>query len=185
MILEPEPLVFWSGKFPLCQCIQYSFPLYVYYTCHIWFYVEFLDQFVLQLFTGDKNGSVCIPLYAEHHLNQHHLLKMLSFFHWMFWFLCQILSDHKCVNLFLAFQFYSIYLPTCLCTNTMQFLSFFFSLVHTAWGQDWWFLKKLFFCWEWFLISWVFLLFQINLRIALSISVKNWVGISNRIVLNA
>ena len=31
----------------------------------------------------DKSGSICILLHADHQLNQHHLLKMLSFFHWM------------------------------------------------------------------------------------------------------
>ena len=31
----------------------------------------------------DKNGSICILLHADHQLNQHHLLKMLSLFHWM------------------------------------------------------------------------------------------------------
>jgi hypothetical protein len=37
----------------------------------------------LSFVQGDKNGSICILLHADHQLNQHHLLKMLSFFHWM------------------------------------------------------------------------------------------------------
>ena len=32
---------------------------------------------------GDKNGSICILLHGNRQLFQHHLLKMLSFFHWM------------------------------------------------------------------------------------------------------
>ena len=31
----------------------------------------------------DKNGLICILLHANCQLNQHHLLKMLSFSHWM------------------------------------------------------------------------------------------------------
>ena len=34
----------------------------------------------LNLVQGDKNGSICIPLHAEHQLELHHLLKMLSLF---------------------------------------------------------------------------------------------------------
>ena len=34
----------------------------------------------LSLVQGDKNGSICILLYADCQLNHHHLLKMLSFF---------------------------------------------------------------------------------------------------------
>ena len=37
----------------------------------------------LTLVQGDSNGSICILLHDNHHLCQHHLLKMLSFFHWM------------------------------------------------------------------------------------------------------
>jgi hypothetical protein len=31
----------------------------------------------LSIVQGDKNGSICILLHADHHLNQHHLLNML------------------------------------------------------------------------------------------------------------
>jgi hypothetical protein len=31
----------------------------------------------------DKNGSICILLHADLQLNQHNLLKILSFFHWI------------------------------------------------------------------------------------------------------
>jgi hypothetical protein len=37
----------------------------------------YLDLIFVQ---GDKNGSICILLHADRQLNQHHLLKMLSFF---------------------------------------------------------------------------------------------------------
>jgi hypothetical protein len=51
-------------------------------------------------------------------LNQHHLLKMLSFFHWT---VLTSLSKIKCVGSFLVLQFYSIDLPACLSTNTYNF----------------------------------------------------------------
>jgi hypothetical protein len=37
----------------------------------------------LTLVQGDRNGSIRILLHDNHQLCQHHLLKMLSFFHWM------------------------------------------------------------------------------------------------------
>ena len=37
----------------------------------------------LSFVQGDKNELICILLHANLQLNQHHLLKMLSFFHWM------------------------------------------------------------------------------------------------------
>jgi hypothetical protein len=87
--------------------------------------------------------SICILLHADLQLNQHHLLKMLPHPH--FWLLCQRASEHRCVGSFLGFQFYSIDLPVCLCTNTM--------LCSTAWGQEWWFPQNFFYCWELFLLS--------------------------------
>jgi hypothetical protein len=36
----------------------------------------------LSFVQGDMNGLICILLHADDQLNKHHLLKMLSFFHW-------------------------------------------------------------------------------------------------------
>ena len=77
----------------------------------------------LSFVQGDKNRSICILLPADLQLDQHHLLKMLSFSTVWFWLLYQRSSNHRCVGLFLDLQFYSIDLPVCLCTNTMWFLS--------------------------------------------------------------
>ena len=44
------------------------------------FYVEVLSNLDLSFVQGDKNTSICILLSADCQLNQHHLLKMLSFF---------------------------------------------------------------------------------------------------------
>jgi hypothetical protein len=37
----------------------------------------------LRFVQGDKNELICILSHANWQLNQHHLLKMLCFFHWM------------------------------------------------------------------------------------------------------
>jgi hypothetical protein len=37
----------------------------------------------LSFVQGDTNGSIYILLHDNYQLCQHHLLKMLSFFHWM------------------------------------------------------------------------------------------------------
>ena len=39
-----------------------------------------IQDVYLSFVQGDKNGSVCILLHADCQLNQHHLLRMLSFF---------------------------------------------------------------------------------------------------------
>jgi uncharacterized membrane protein YwaF len=39
---------------------------------------------------GDKYGSICILLHADMQLDQHHLLKMLSFF---LFFHCTVLAS--------------------------------------------------------------------------------------------
>ena len=46
----------------------------------IWSSLIHLDLTLLQ---GDMNGSIRILLHDNRHLCQHHLLKMLSCFHWM------------------------------------------------------------------------------------------------------
>lgn len=72
-----------------------------------------------------------------------------------FWLLCQRSNDQRCVGLFLDLQIYSIDLPACVCTNTLQFLSLLLCS-SIAWGQGWWFPQKFFYFWEWFLLSSVF-----------------------------
>jgi hypothetical protein len=46
----------------------------------MWSSLTHLDLIFVQ---EDKNGSIHILLHANCQLSQHHLLKMLSFFHWM------------------------------------------------------------------------------------------------------
>ena len=46
----------------------------------MWSFLIHLDLTVVQ---GDRNGSIPILLHDNRQLCQHHVLKMLSFFHWM------------------------------------------------------------------------------------------------------
>jgi hypothetical protein len=86
----------------------------------MWMSLFHLDLSFVQ---GDKNGSICILLHANHELKQHHLLTMLPFPTACFWLLCQRSSDHGCMSLLLGLQFYSSDLLAHLCTKIMQFLS--------------------------------------------------------------
>jgi hypothetical protein len=70
---------------------------------------------------GDKKESICIFLHANSQLCQHYLLKMMSFSTGWFLLLCQRSGDHKYVGSFLGLQLSSIDLPSCYCTNAMQF----------------------------------------------------------------
>jgi hypothetical protein len=58
----------------------------------------------LNLVQGDKNESIRILLHDNPQLSQHHLLKMLSFFHWMVLAPLSRSSDHRCVGSFLGLQ---------------------------------------------------------------------------------
>jgi hypothetical protein len=139
----------WCSVQEISPCVQGSSPSIRFSVSGLmWRSLIHLD---LSFAQGDKNWWIFILLHANCQLNQHYLLKMLSFFPtgW-FWLLCQRPSDHQCLGL----QFYSVDLPACLCTNTMQFLSLL--PCSTAWGQGWWFPQKFFYCWAQFSISWVF-----------------------------
>ena len=68
----------------------------------------------------DKSGFVCILLHADLQLNQHYLLKIPMFLHWMVLLLCQRSSHYRCVVPFLSLHFYSIDLPACLCVTPKQ-----------------------------------------------------------------
>ena len=61
----------------------------------------------LNFVQGDKNGSICIFLHANHQLTQHHLLKMLSFFP-LEGFSSFVKDQVTIGGSFLGLQFYSI-----------------------------------------------------------------------------
>jgi hypothetical protein len=85
-----------------------------------------LIHLVFSFVQGDKNGSIYNLLHADPQLNQQHFLKCCLFSTGWFQLFCQKSSDYHCVGSFLDLQLYSIDLPACHCTNTMQF---FFSLL--------------------------------------------------------
>jgi hypothetical protein len=63
-----------SRLFPTFSSISFSVSGFM------WSLLIHLD---LTLVQGDRNGSIRILLHDNHQLCQHHLLKMLSCFHWM------------------------------------------------------------------------------------------------------
>jgi hypothetical protein len=71
-IFSPVPIS--SRHFPTFSSINFSV------SGLMWRYLIYLDLSFVQ---GDKNGSIHILLHDNHQLCQHHLLKMLSFFHWI------------------------------------------------------------------------------------------------------
>jgi len=82
LILEHKPLVFCSGNFFQCPCmcsrccLSFS-SISLSVSGLMWRSLVHLDLSFVQ---GDKHGSICILLHVALQLNQHHLLKMLSFF---------------------------------------------------------------------------------------------------------
>jgi hypothetical protein len=88
----------------------------------------------LTLVQGDRNGSTCILLHDNCQLCQHQLLKMLFFFHWIFF--SSLVKDQVTIGMWVHFWvFDSLPLVYCLCYNsTMQFLSQL--LCSTALGQS-------------------------------------------------
>jgi hypothetical protein len=69
-----SPVPISSRLFPTFSSISFTVSGFM------WSFLIHLD---LTLVQRDRNGSICILLHDNHHLCQHHLLKMLSFFHWM------------------------------------------------------------------------------------------------------
>jgi hypothetical protein len=69
-----SPVPISSRLFPTFSSINFSV------SGLIWRSLIHLDLSFVQ---EDKNGSIHILLHDNHQLCQHHLLKMLSFFHWI------------------------------------------------------------------------------------------------------
>ena len=75
--------IFFQEYSPFAHVFQ-AIPHFLLYKFQcLWFYVELLDPLRFELVQGDRNGSIRILLHDNRQLCQHHLLKMLSFFHWM------------------------------------------------------------------------------------------------------
>ena len=81
--------------------------------------LKYLDLSFVQ---GHKNWPICILLHADHQFSQRHLLKMLSFPLYGFRL---FVKDQVTIGVhsLLGLQFYSIDLPTCLCTRFYNYCS--------------------------------------------------------------
>jgi hypothetical protein len=62
----------------------------------MWSSFFYLDLSFVQ---GDRNGSIRILLHENCQLCQHHLLKMLSFFHWMVF--CSLVKDQVTIGVWI------------------------------------------------------------------------------------
>jgi hypothetical protein len=81
--LSPVPM---SSRLFLTLCpIRFS---------HSSFMLRSLIHLDLSFEQGDRYGFICILLYSDTNLDQHHLLKMLSLFHYM---VLASLSKTKCL----------------------------------------------------------------------------------------
>jgi hypothetical protein len=84
---------------PMCSRLFPNFSSNRFNVCsYIWSSSIHLDLSFVQV---DKNGSICILRHAGHHLRQQHLLKMLSFFHWMFFIF--FVKDHVIIDVWVHF----------------------------------------------------------------------------------
>jgi hypothetical protein len=160
--------------FVLLYIHYFSYVVYILYSRVLFFPIHLTTSYIFTMY----------PLYSSHYPL---LSCLLHLNHISFLFISLLLSylvlssDHRCVGSFLGLQFCSIGLLVCHYTSTMQFWSQL--LCSTVLGPAWWFHRRFFYPWEEFLLSSVFLLFQMNLQIALTNLLKNWVGILMEIAL--
>ena len=143
-ILEHKPLVLCPGNIPLCPSVQ-DFPTFFSIRFSVsgfmWRSLIHLD---LSFVEGDKNGSICILLHADRQLNQHHLLKMRSFFpldDFVFF-----VKDQVTIGMWVYFWvFNSIQLMDLSVSLSIPCSYYYYCFCSTDWGQGWWFPQK-FFC---------------------------------------
>jgi hypothetical protein len=122
---------------------------------------------------GDKYGSICILLHADLQLNQHHLLKMLSFFHSTgFGF---FVEDQVSIGVWVYFWVFSFIPLIDLSVSVPYGFCHYCSVVQfeVRDGNS----SRSSFIVENFFSSLGFTFFHMKLRISVSMSVKNHVGI--------
>ena len=93
----------------------------------------------LSLVQGDKDGSICILLHADLQLNQQPFIEKAIFFPldvFSSFVKDQVSILYQCVGSFLDLQSYSIDLPACHYTNTMQFLTLLLEVWDTNFSRS-------------------------------------------------
>ena len=83
------------------------------------FMLRSLIHLNLSFVQGDRYGSIFILLHADIQLDQHHLLKMLSFIRCIFLASLAESCVHRHLDLLLGLQFDSIDKPVCFYANIM------------------------------------------------------------------
>ena len=110
-----SPVPISSRLFPTFSSISFSVSGFM------WSSLIHLDLSFVQ---GDKNGSICLLLHDNRQLNQHHLLKMLSFFQLNGF--TSFVKDQVTRGVWVHFWVFNsipLIYPASLCTNTIKFLS--------------------------------------------------------------
>jgi hypothetical protein len=175
----------WSSvwKFPPVPMSSMFFPTFssIRFTVS-GFMLRSLIHLDLSFVQGDKYWSIFILQYTDSQLDQHHLLKMLSFFPlYIFGF---FVKDQVSVSVWFYFCVFNSIPLINMSVSVLIPCSFYHycSIVKLEVRDSdfprWFFTVKIFFS------TLGFLPFQMNLRIALYMSLKNSVGILMGIALN-
>ena len=126
LILVPALFMFCTGSCLLCQCIQGCSPLSHWSGSNVsGSMLRCLIHLYLSVVQGNKYGSICILLHGNIQLEQHHLLKMLSFFLFFIVFIWLLYKNPGCLQVYEITCRFSIqfHWPTCqFYANTMWFL---------------------------------------------------------------
>jgi hypothetical protein len=120
----------------------------------------------------DKNGSICIFLHVDRQLTQHYLLKMLSFLHWKPF--SSFVKDQVSIGVWVHFWVFS-FIPLIYLSVTVPIPCRFYQYCSVVqlevWNGD--SIPEVLLLLRIVFTILGFLLFQMNLRIALSNYMKN------------
>ena len=109
---------------------------------------------------GVRECSNFILLHVAVQFSQHHLLKGLSFLHYLFLHPFHRLIDLRCVGLSLGFLFCSVDLHVCFYSSTIPFWRL--QLCSIVWSQGAWFLQL---CFSFSRLLWLFGVFCVSMQI--------------------
>jgi hypothetical protein len=130
-------LEFCLENFPLCPWAQDSFLHSLLLHSVSVFMLRSLIHLNLSFVQGDKYVSIFIILHTDKKLDQHHIFKMLSIFHCIFWLLFQRSNDLKFLVLFWFFNSIPLINMSVSGPISCSFQSLL--LCSKAWDQECWF----------------------------------------------